>query len=173
MFVVQKFFNDFRDKDEAWERARDKWIAEGERSDGYNYRSEGEYERKHPRPSVKLKTRIRAFFVVLAALALLGLMGLFIHDQVTKPKPPEVAQSKNCQAFNKDDHVRIQYGDYASTTGRIIGGCEGSQPYQVKLDPDQKASVPGDGLAEQVDVSNRTIGVDSQNNLVVIEDKKE
>lgn len=173
MFIFEKLVNDFNAKQEAWERACEKWVEEGKTSGGYNYRSRREYENDHPRPIDKLKLLWKGFVIVLCSAVLAFLMIGFIKEiaenQKNKPKEETVQTDKNCQAFNKDDHVRIQYGDYKGNNGTIVGGCEKDQAYQVKLDDKQYANISNDGNNEPVEVSNNLISVNDKDNLVKIE----
>lgn len=175
MFVIEKFLNDLRAREEAWERACEKWVKGGGE---YDYRTKRDYRSNHPRPTDTIKYVVKmcitAVAVAICLFLLFGFAREIAENQRKQPKKEETAQTdKNCQRFNKDDHVRVQYGDYAGVTGRLIGGCEGGQIYQVKLDDNQKAQVPNDGHSEEVEVGGRTIGVDNENNLVQIDDKKE
>lgn len=174
MFIIEKFIDDYNRRVEQWERARDKW------KDEHEYYSNSDYEERYPRPLNWVKVIPKA----MAIGAIIGLMGVLIIgfakeikvSNDNKPKEEVVQSDKNCRDFNKDDHVRIQYGDYTGNNGKIIGGCEEGQHYQVKLDENQKANVSNDGNEDPVDVGGNTISVDSSKNLVKIElpeEKKE
>lgn len=175
MFVIEKAINDYRDRVDRWERARDKWIADDPSE--YGYRSERDYESKHPRPGSRVRAIggvIMPVFLVMMVAGTIATVVVSNSREAKKNPKPEAAkvEGKNCRDFNMNDHVRVQYGDYENTTGIIVGGCEGTQSYQVKFDGNQKKNVPNDGESGDVDVGGRIIGVDSSDNLVVIEEPK-
>ncbi len=170
MFVIEKLVNDLHTKDEAWLKARDRWV----KADDYRY--EREYEERNPRPGSLLKKIGKSLVIGL----LIGIMttlfiGFIKEVKISNDNKPEVAQTegKNCQNFNKNDHVRIQYGDFVGNNGVIIGGCESNEAYQVKIDDGSKASVGNDGMEGPVDVGGRVIGVNDSKNLIVVEIPKE
>lgn len=163
--------SNLQSQEDAWERASDKW------KDEHEYYSHSDYEDSHPRPTRKYKLAFRSLVILLCvALAVFLAVGFakeVAEKQKNKPKEaPAVVEGKNCQNFNKNDKVRIQYGDHVGNVGTIIGGCEANEQYQVKIDEGSKANV-SDNNPEAVDVGGWTISVDDQDNLVVIDDKKE
>jgi membrane protein implicated in regulation of membrane protease activity len=171
MFIIENYLETRKRKIEAWENAREKWLNSG---DQYEPRYSSEYHVSYP--VVRWDKILGAAIPVAASVLVVAFVGFFIYKQATKPEDPnkKIAESaqtegKNCQAFNKEDHVRVQYGDYKGNNGTIIGGCEANQEYQVKLDANQWASISNDGNSQPVDVSNKVISVDDKQNLVKIE----
>jgi hypothetical protein len=172
MFVIEKLLNDHRAAVERWEIAREKWKGE------HDYYSNSDYEERYPRPLNWVKVIARSTVIGVAVglfmVVFIGFLKEIKVEQQNKPKEETAqAEGKNCKYFNKNDYVRIQYGDYANINGRIIGGCEEHNDYQVKLDENSWANLPSDGNESAVDVGGRTISVDSYKNLAVVEDKKE
>jgi len=128
---------------------------------------------------------IHRSIIILLALTIITCLGLMIRDvAVSRNSPEAVAVEEatvvavadeyvgNCKKFNTGDYVRIQYGDFAGVEGRIIGGCGEREEYQVEFVDGSETEVPHDGISGAVDVSGWRIGVDSSNNLVVVEEKK-
>lgn len=175
MFVIEKIVNDQRSAVERWESARDKWV------NAADYRYAREYEESHPRPGYWVKKTAKAVLVgVLIGVMFVLIMGFAKEVKISNDNKPKEAvaqtEGKSCRKFNKDDHVRIQYGDFTGNNGVIVGGCEESEEYQVKIDPNSKANVGNDGNEGPVDVSGWIIKVNDEDNLVVVElpeEKKE
>ena len=177
MFVIEKLISDHRAGVAAWETARDKWIDEDQSMYG-NYRTKRDYARKHPRPGSTFFAVSKgvAISMLIATVAIGGSI-LIVHtaksnQKSEKTETVQVSKDKNCQHLNVGDYVRIQYGDYEDKKGTVIGGCNPSENYQVKLDDNQMAEIQGDGIEDPVDVSNRLLSVDSIKNLVVIHEPK-
>lgn len=187
MFVLENYINTRKEKINAWLIARDKWVA----ADSYGYRSERDYERKYPFPVAKWDVIGRVFVICFLVLMLVGTVASTIYHSVQQSHTPQAVAAREahkaeearaesaiqsgdkCGEFKKNDHIRIQYGDYVGLTGSIVGGCRKSENYQIKLDPNQKADVSSDGNSDKVDVGGWTIAVDSSSNLVVVEQPKE
>lgn len=162
IFVIEKLFQDHQAQNDAWERARAKWVADGD------YRSNRDYQMKHPRPGqwVGLVARcILAFLLIGSIVGAVVTVASQSNNTPTPNKPTQAVAKKvtpNCNELNLNDHVRIQYGDEAGDTGTLVGGCSGDQSYQVKLDRDQK-DYEGNNRGEQI------IEVSSRDNLVAVE----
>jgi len=177
MFIIEKFTSDYKERVRAWEEARDRWIDDDPSMYG-GYRTERDYASKHPRPGTTFFGVLKASVIIIPALLILAFLIFFIVDnsgsseESKKPETTKVSNGQECQGFKVGDHVRVQYGDYADKVGTIIGGCKSTENYQVKLDDHQTAEIDRDGIEGQTDVSNRTIGVDSTSNLVVIYEPK-
>jgi len=171
MFVIDKLKQDLKERQDAWERARDKWVLEGK------YRYHSDYEDRFPKPGHYFRFAFRGLLIGSIISVLILLMVGFINEQkeANKNKTTETseAEEKDCKSFNKDDYVRIQYGDYSDLTGNIVGGCEPRESYQVRLSEGQKAWVRNDGIRDKVDVGDRIIGVNTYKNLVVVEEPEE
>lgn len=169
MFIIENALDNYRKATERWEDAREKWVNSGD------YRYERDYEEKHPRPLNWVKV-IGKSVAIGVCIGLMGVLIIGFAKEVkvsndNKPKE-ETAQTdgKNCQAFNKGDKVRVQYGDYIGNVGTIIGGCESTEDYQVKIDEGSMANIGNDGNEAAIAVGGRTIAVDDKKNLVKVED---
>lgn len=80
MFIVQKFVNDFKKKEENYQDRMKKWVA------GSDYRYESEFRRKYgASPKEKLATRSKYVIVtVLSAIVLFcGIM--WVDVEATQP----------------------------------------------------------------------------------------
>lgn len=166
MFIIEKLKRDLEEREKAWERARDKWVYEK------SYRSRYDYESMHPRPGHYGKVIVRGLVLGIMISGLTFMIFMAVKGSAEEGKSQEVAQEvNNCKRFNKGDHVRIQYGDYKGVAGKIIGGCEEYENYQVDIDEGEKVNFPNDGNVEVVDVGEKTIAVNSYENLVVIEEE--
>lgn len=186
MFIIQSYFNNRRQKLQDWEAAREKM-----RNNGEVYYSEREIERRYPYPVVNWKKVSYALYIVIMIMAVVSFV-LFMSisamkENDKKPQPnkptknsvqvqikdkpkPRINENPptngSCNGFNLNDHIRIQYGDYADKTGKIVGGCKEGEDYQVKLD-DKQSIV---SYSEKVDVGGKIIAVDTNKNLVVIKE---
>lgn len=175
MFVIQKLLDEHREKVKVWEKDCSKWMSE---DTPYGYRSRSDYADRYLRPGSTTKFILKIVFILLIiAIVITFLLGVTIKaDDGQKDETKKIETSEfgeGCRDFKLNDYARIQYGDYAGIKGRIIGGCERSQAYQVKLDNDQHANISYDGIAESIDVGSHIISVDSSDNLAIIQDKKE
>jgi len=173
MFIIDNYFTERKEKIRGWEQARDRYLAQDRDENGYRiyHRDKDSYAAEHPYPVADFGFIARIVGLAVATIVIVGAVTLAImhHKPSQPPKPAEkTAQTEKCGDFKLHDHVIIQYGNYATNQGTIIGGCDSDHDYQVKLDTGQKAEVPYDGESEPVDVSNKIIGVDSSSNLVVI-----
>lgn len=186
MFVIERLVRDRQDKIDAWEKKRKKIVDEAD------YNSEvRDWEERNPKPYSIVKFA-RALGISFLVLVLAFTLSMYIREAIVSYNSPqsraarvEKAKQKasaeaeaakhqshnNCRKFNKNDHIRIQYGDYASLFGVVVGGCNDNESYQIKLDKDQKADLP-DGNNEKVDVGSKTIAVGSDDNLVKVEENK-
>lgn len=180
MFIIEKFISDYRKSVKDWEEARDEWVNDPKYAN--RYRDVITYERNHPRPTNWLVVIGRSIAigvcVGLLGVLIIGFGKEIVVSDKNQPQDTVVQSDKNCESFNRGDKVRIQYGNYAGNVGTIIGGCEADEAYQVKIDAGSKANMPNDNSPEPIDVSGRTISVDSKKNLVQInepsaEEKKE
>lgn len=174
MFILEKLINDHRSKIARWEYDREKWVNAG------SYRYYSEYKRNHPHPNDIFKKTFQAIWVIigfaLLALFITGVVDSSIEtEKKNRIEENKVVAGKNCKAFNNNDHVKINSGDYSGAIGTIIGGCEKDKPYQVKLDKGVKADIPNDGQ-DAIDVSGKIVEVSSKKDLILVqlpEDKKE
>jgi hypothetical protein len=157
MFVIEKFKSDFDSRQEAWEKARDKYVGENE------YVSERDYADRYTSPRKKVKNTVNLITLVLVIVVGAGLMIGFAQqvNEKNKNKPQEEVavevkpedSVKNCKKFNLNDFVVVQYGYYQNQSGTIVGGCEKEEQYQVKLSESK-----GDAV----------LSVNSGDNLVVV-----
>lgn len=167
MFIIENWLQSRKDRIRAWEEARDRWVNE----DSNGWRNKRDYEVSHPKPVTDLGFIGRLASIIAISLCVVLLFAGFIREQVNKPDVPKKVTT-NCGEFNKGDLVKIEAGDYADLTGRLIGGCEKNKDYQVKLDPSQRANLPNDGTNTEQEVGGKVIGVNSSSNLVVLEGVK-
>lgn len=176
MFILEDYFLNRKDKIKAWEDHRERWLKEDE----HGWRDRSQFEREHPYPVADLGFIARWVALIAIVLFIVGTAIALIMNHESKPKEEKketatVQQAENgtkCgHKFKINDHVRIQYGTYVDKIGRIIGGCDGTEEYQVKLDDKQTINGAYNEDTSQYhkeDVSGRIIGVDNDNNLVVI-----
>src|ERR1700746_2006120 len=88
MCIIEKMVEDHRRSVEAWKHACDKWGNDPAYEN--RYRSEHEYERKHPRPGEKLKTILRATAIIIAVAGVGTLIVLTAINSDSGPKPAPI-----------------------------------------------------------------------------------
>lgn len=186
MFVIERIIRDRQDKIDAWSKKREKIV------EAADYHSEvRDWEQRNPKPYSFAKIA-RVLGISFLVLALVFILSMYIREAIVSYNSPQSQASRaekakqkalqeaeaakhqshnNCRKFNKNDHIRIQYGDYSGVFGTVVGGCNNNESYQIKIDNGQKADLP-DGNDEKVDVSGKTIAVDSDDNLVKVEENK-
>lgn len=149
MFVIEKFRDGFNKKQEAWERACQKWIDAGADEHGYNYRSERDYRNRHGRsPKEKSKFISQQVFTALAVCVMTFLLFGFIREVANQPDKPVKASSEykngdECGKFHIGDIASIDYGDYDGAEVEIIGGCENHADYETRVTKDQVLNAEG------------------------------
>lgn len=173
MFLIEQLIYKHEARIERYERARAKWVAEGENDHGYNYRSDYDYDRKHFHPNDIFNVLKFGSLLVLIGVLVLGFLYWVVvssaeQDRKEREAENAIVEGKNCKAFNKGDHVKIQEGEYANGTGIIVGGCDPDKPYQVQLDDGVMIDFENDGQ-ESINVGKKIVEVESKNYLVVIE----
>lgn len=164
MFILEKLKSDYDARVKKWEHDRDEWVAAGD--DRYH----SEYAERHPRPGSIAKKLIKSAILGLCIGLSISIIALTVKEvEADMDKNDSAAQSvsgKNCKKFNKNDYVRIQYGNYEGNQGLIVGGCSDDEDYQVKIDE-------GSEDVFGKDVGDNTISVNSYKNLVVLKESKE
>lgn len=149
MFVIEKFRDDFNKKQEAWERACQKWIDAGADEHGYNYRSERDYRNRHGRsPKEKFQFISKQVFTALAVGVMTALLFGFIVEIKNQPDKPVKASSEykngdECGSFKVGDIGKINYGDYAGAEVKLLGGCEDHADYEMEVTKDQTIFAEG------------------------------
>lgn len=170
-FFFEQLIDLFKTKQANYERSMQKWIKAGDDGDGYNYRSERNYRHRYGEsPMEKLKKVVQIAWISVLCVILLIFCFWITSASVIREETAmkEAYAGKNCKGHNMGDHVKVQYGGWADTTGIIVGGCDHGENYQVKLDK-QMYNVDNDGNNDPVDVGGKIIGVDTYRNLIKIE----
>lgn len=120
MFIVEKLVRDHEARNEAWERARDKWKAKND------YYSNRDYEDRYPRPGHWLKLVGKSILVGLLIAALVGtVLSVTVGGEHHKAKHNQAATQvkkpdNTSYTFKVDDKVQVVYGDYENSVGVII-----------------------------------------------------
>lgn len=149
MFVIEKLLNDLDSKEEAWEDAREKWVAEGDDGDGYNYRSESDYRHKYGMsPKSKVRFLYKHIFIAIFSGLIMFCVINVINVEVNQPPEPVKASSEyknndECGKFHIGDIASVNYGDYDGAEVEIIGGCEDHAEYETKVTKDQTLNAEG------------------------------
>lgn len=175
MFVIEKLVNDLQARDEAWERACQKW------KDEHEYYSSRDYEKSHPRPSTQIKNVIKTVLTVLFISFVVFCGFKFIQFEVNQPPKPVKAASEykngdECGGFKVGDTGNIEYGDYAGAEVKIIGGCEDHADYEMEVTKDQTIFADGMPDAGRNDLEIKKgliIKVDSSDNFKATGHEKE
>lgn len=168
MFLIENFLKERKRKIAKWESDCQKWVDEGE------HRSASNYKYWHPYPVKTYENWWEnigySFLVGVVVFMIYGLVqsGIAEADHIANA----TEKGKNCRMFNREDTIRIATGEYKDTQGKIVGGCNKGDDYQIKLADGSFADLNGD-TEGRVAVGTRVVAVGSYKDLVVIEEPKD
>lgn len=182
MFIIEKLLQDYRNKVDAWQKARDEWVKGGNE---YGYRNNREYEDSHPRPTNWVRIVWKVLMIkVCIALAVFLMIG-FIKEVNNRPHDTKKKESakvvtyKNgdkCGNFYVGDIATIKYGDYEGAEVKIIGGCSNDEDYKVVATKDQLIHGAGSATEDETDthiMPGAKFSVNTAKNLIMTGHVKE
>lgn len=174
MFVITNYINRLKQDNLDWQISKRKYIELVD-PDEWQIR---QWCRVHPVPHkflswkyIKPKLIHMLIFLSLWALVCLVIFSIVNDNKNNQKEQNTVIAGKTCRSFNKNDHVRIQYGDYEGVLGTIVGGCESGQEYQLQIDKNTQIDLPDDNKGA-VNVGETVIGINSYKNMTVIGKEK-
>lgn len=124
IFVVEQYFNTRKAKIVAWEKARDKWLADKNTGGEYaGYYTKRDYENKYPYPVIRWDRVGRVVIPSIGVTIFIAASLLLIIQPGTRnpePKPKTSTSQEKKTNYKVGDTVQVVYGGYKDSVGSIV-----------------------------------------------------